>query len=108
MAHNAALALEDRRARGDARIVLRTRVARQVTIGPRRWRLALELHVEDNGPGIPEAIQDRIFMPLVSGREGGSGLGLTLAQHFVQQHEGLIECESVPGRTVFKLLLPLP
>ncbi|MFO1329779.1 MAG: nitrogen regulation protein NR(II) [Rubrivivax sp.] len=98
----------NRLARGDARIVLRTRVARQVTLGKQRWRLALELHVEDNGPGVPEGIRDRIFHPLVSGREGGSGLGLTLAQTFVQQHQGTIECDSVPGRTVFKLLIPLP
>ena len=98
----------NRLARGDARIVLRTRVARQVTLGKQRWRLALELHVEDNGPGVPAAIRDRIFHPLVSGREGGSGLGLTLAQTFVQQHQGTIECDSVPGRTVFKLLIPLP
>jgi two-component system nitrogen regulation sensor histidine kinase GlnL len=85
---------------------LRTRVARQVTIGKQRFRLALELHIQDNGPGVPESIRDRIFHPLVSGRDGGSGLGLTLAQTFVQQHQGTIECDSVPGRTVFKLLIP--
>jgi two-component system, NtrC family, nitrogen regulation sensor histidine kinase GlnL len=95
-------------ARGDARLALRTRVARQVTFGRQRFRLALELHIEDNGPGVPEDIRDRIFQPLVSGREGGSGLGLTLAQTFVQQHQGTIECESVPGHTVFKILIPLP
>ncbi|NDY90569.1 PAS domain S-box protein [Ideonella sp. TBM-1] len=105
---NAALALQDRIDMGDARIVLRTRVHRQVTIGKQRFRLALELHVEDNGPGVPEGLKDRIFYPLVSGREGGSGLGLTLAQTFVQQHQGTIECESEPGRTVFKILIPLP
>jgi two-component system, NtrC family, nitrogen regulation sensor histidine kinase GlnL len=66
------------------------------------------LQVEDNGPGIPEAIRDRIFLPLVSGREGGTGLGLTLTQHFVQQHDGLVECDSTPGRTVFKIVMPLP
>jgi two-component system nitrogen regulation sensor histidine kinase GlnL len=88
--------------------VLRTRVARQVTIGKQRYRLALELHVEDNGPGIPDSLKERIFYPLVSGREGGSGLGLTLAQTFVQQHQGTIECDSEPGRTVFKILIPLP
>jgi two-component system nitrogen regulation sensor histidine kinase GlnL len=44
----------------------------------------------------------------VSGREGGSGLGLTLAQTFVQQHQGTIECDSAPGRTVFKIMIPLP
>ena len=89
-------------------IVLRTRIARQVTIGKQRYRLALELHIEDNGPGVPESIRDRIFFPLVSGREGGSGLGLTLAQTFVQQHHGMIECDSEPGRTVFKIVIPLP
>jgi two-component system, NtrC family, nitrogen regulation sensor histidine kinase GlnL len=105
---NAAQALQERIGQGDARIVLRTRVARQVTIGKQRWRLALQLHVEDNGPGVPEAIRDHIFFPLVSGREQGSGLGLTLAQTFVQQHQGMIECDSVPGRTVFTLSVPLP
>jgi two-component system nitrogen regulation sensor histidine kinase GlnL len=89
-------------------MVLRTRIARQATIGKQRCRLALELHILDNGPGVPEAIRDRIFHPLVSGREGGSGLGLTLAQTFVQQHQGTIECDSMPGRTDFKILLPLP
>jgi two-component system nitrogen regulation sensor histidine kinase GlnL len=108
IAHNAAQALAERRAQGDARIVLRTRIQRQVTFGKQRYRLALELHVVDNGPGIPDAIKDRIFYPLVSGREGGSGLGLTLAQTFVQQHHGLIECESQPGCTDFKILIPLP
>jgi two-component system nitrogen regulation sensor histidine kinase GlnL len=108
VAHNACQALADRIAVGDAQLVFRTRVARQVTFGKQRYRLALELHVIDNGPGVPHSIRDRIFFPLVSGREGGSGLGLTLAQTFVQQHHGLIECDSVPGRTDFKILIPLP
>ena len=108
VAHNATQALAERIAEGDAEITFRSRIARQVTFGKQRYRLALELHVIDNGPGVPESIKDRIFYPLVSGREGGSGLGLTLAQTFVQQHHGLIECDSVPGRTDFKLLIPLP
>jgi two-component system nitrogen regulation sensor histidine kinase GlnL len=108
IAHNAAQALAERITAGDARIVMQTRIARQVTLGKQRWRLALDLHIEDNGPGVPESIRDRIFYPLVSGREGGSGLGLTLAQTFVQQHQGTIECESEPGRTVFKIIIPLP
>ena len=108
IAHNAAQALAERMAAGDAQITFKTRIARQVTFGKQRYRLALELHVVDNGPGVPDSIKDRIFYPLVSGREGGSGLGLTLAQTFVQQHHGLIECESRPGRTDFKLLIPLP
>ena len=108
VAHNATQALAERIVEGDAEITFRSRIARQVTFGKQRYRLALELHVIDNGPGVPESIKDRIFSPLVSGREGGSGLGLTLAQTFVQQHHGLIECDSVPGRTDFKLLIPLP
>jgi two-component system nitrogen regulation sensor histidine kinase GlnL len=108
IAHNAAQALAERIALGDACITLRTRIARQVTLGKQRYRLALELHIEDNGPGVPESIRDRIFYPLVSGRDGGSGLGLTLAQTFVQQHQGMIECESVPGKTRFQIVLPLP
>lgn len=105
--HNAALALSARRAEGDAELILKTRVARQVTLAKVRYRLALDLHVIDNGPGIPPEIMDKIFFPLVSGREGGSGLGLTLAQTFVQQHRGIIECESRPGRTDFRILIPL-
>lgn len=105
---NAAQALVQRIAQGDACITLRTRVARQITLGRERYKLALELHVIDNGPGVPDAIRDRIFNPLVSGREGGSGLGLTLAQTFVQQHHGMIECDSAPGRTDFRILIPLP
>jgi two-component system, NtrC family, nitrogen regulation sensor histidine kinase GlnL len=108
IAHNAAQALSERIAAGDAQITLRTRIARQVTLGKQRYRLALDLHIEDNGPGVPESIRDRIFYPLVSGRDSGSGLGLTLAQTFVQQHLGTIECESEPGRTVFKIVIPLP
>lgn len=108
IAHNAALALAERRLEGDAKIIFRTRVVRHVILNKQWWRLALELHVIDNGPGVPEAIQDRLFYPLVSGREGGTGLGLTLAQTFVQQHHGVIECDSEPGRTDFKITLPLP
>ncbi len=108
LAQNAAQALGERIETGDAQILLRTRVARQVTIGKQRWRLALELHVEDNGPGMPDEIRDRLFFPLVSGREGGTGLGLHLAQTIVQAHQGLVDYESQPGRTSFRITIPLP
>jgi two-component system, NtrC family, nitrogen regulation sensor histidine kinase GlnL len=104
---NAAQALRERIARGDARIELRTRVARKVTIARRLCKLAIDLRVIDNGPGIPPDMLDRVFYPLVSGREDGSGLGLTLAQNFIQQHDGMIEVESRPGHTEFQILLPL-
>jgi two-component system, NtrC family, nitrogen regulation sensor histidine kinase GlnL len=92
---------------GAASIVFRTRSVRQVTILRQRHRLALELQVVDDGPGVPEEIQERIFNPLVSGREGGTGLGLSLAQTFIQHHKGVIEFESRPGRTIFRILIPL-
>lgn len=103
LVRNAAQAMQ-----GAGEIVLRTRIARQVTLAKRRWKLALDLHVIDSGPGVPDEIRDRIFFPLVSGRDGGSGLGLTLTQTFVQQHGGTIDCDSRPGRTDFRILLPLP
>ena len=108
IAHNAAQALSDRIIQGDAVLTFKTRVVRQITLAKVRYRLALDLHIIDNGPGIPAEIRNRIFYPLVSGREGGSGLGLTLAQTFVAQHMGTIECESRPGCTDFRILIPLP
>jgi two-component system nitrogen regulation sensor histidine kinase GlnL len=106
---NAAQALvsEANAERRGGTITLRTRVARQITVMRQRHKLALELQVIDDGPGVPEEIRDRIFSPLVSGRDGGSGLGLSLAQTFVQYHGGVIECDSRPGRTVFSIVLPL-
>jgi len=88
-------------------ITLRTRALRQVTLLRQRHKLALELQVIDDGPGVPEDIRERIFNPLVSGRDGGSGLGLSLAQTFIHYHRGVIECDSRPGRTLFRIILPL-
>jgi two-component system nitrogen regulation sensor histidine kinase GlnL len=90
---------------GEIRMV--TRIARQVTVARQRFRHAIAVSIEDDGPGVPPELAERIFYPLVSGREGGTGLGLSLAQSFVSQHHGIIEFESVPGRTRFTLLLPL-
>jgi two-component system, NtrC family, nitrogen regulation sensor histidine kinase GlnL len=108
LAQNAAQAMRDERDAGTAQLILRTRIARQITIARQRYRLALELHVQDNGQGVSPELAERIFYPLVSGREGGSGLGLTLAQNFVHQHHGTIECDSNPGRCIFKVFIPLP
>ncbi len=108
IAHNATQALQHRIAASDALILVQTRIARQITMGKQRHRLALELHIQDNGPGVPDEIRERIFYPLVSGRHGGTGLGLTLAQTFIAQHRGMIECDSEPGRTIFKITIPLP
>ncbi|MHB9102305.1 MAG: nitrogen regulation protein NR(II) [Sulfuricella sp.] len=92
---------------GKGEIILRTRIARQVTLAKKRYRQAIQVQIIDNGPGIPDAIREKIFYPLVSGREGGSGMGLTLAQTLINQHQGTIECDSRPGYTCFTLLLPL-
>jgi len=107
IAHNAAQALEERILDGTAELTFKTRIVRQVQLAKVRYKLALELHVIDNGPGILEEIKERIFYPLVTGRVGGSGLGLSLAQNFVMQHAGAIECESEPGHTCFKIVIPL-
>ena len=92
---------------GARKIEFRTRAVRQPTILRQRYRLALDLQVVDDGPGVPDEIRDRIFNPLVSGRQGGTGLGLSLAQTFVQYHQGVIEFDSRPGRTLFRILLPI-
>lgn len=108
IAHNAAQALASRITSGDAELIFRSRIGRSITLAKVRYPLALDLHIIDNGPGIPAELKDRIFYPLVSGREGGSGLGLTLAQTFIQQHNGVIECDSRPGCTDFRILIGLP
>jgi two-component system nitrogen regulation sensor histidine kinase GlnL len=108
IARNAAQAISAHpRDRGQGEIQLKTRVARQVTLARKRFRHAIEVLIIDNGPGIPVALRERIFYPLVSGREGGSGLGLTLAQNFISQHHGTVTFESTPGETFFAILLPV-
>lgn len=94
--------------KGKGAIVLRTRIARQVTLIKQRHRLAVMVQIIDNGPGIPPELKDKIFYPLVSGRADGHGLGLTIAQDFVSQHHGSIEFDSEPGRTCFTVQIPVP
>jgi two-component system, NtrC family, nitrogen regulation sensor histidine kinase GlnL len=88
-------------------IVLRTRVRSNVSIGAARYRLLADVEVEDNGPGVPTELVKTLFLPLVTGRTSGTGLGLAVAQDLVTRHGGIIEFSSRPGRTVFSLLLPL-
>ena len=102
IARNAAQAMK-----GAGQLAFRTRVARQMTLARKRYKHALVVDITDNGPGIPVDMRERLFYPLVSGREGGSGLGLTLAQTFVTQHGGTITFDSQPGKTTFTLLLPV-
>ena len=89
------------------RIVLRTRVQRRVSIGAKQHRLMCRIDVADDGPGIPDDLVDSMFYPLVSGRDGGAGLGLSIAQSLVYEHGGIIECTSRPGHTTFSILLPM-
>lgn len=106
IARNAAQAIASNE-NGEGKVTLKTCVARHVMLKKYQQKLALELQVTDNGPGIPAEIREKMFFPLVSGREGGTGLGLTLAQTFVQHHGGAIEVDSEPGRTCFRIILPL-
>ena len=101
---NACIALEEV---PDGQVTLRTRAQRQFTIAGRRHRLVVQADVVDNGPGIPEKLIDRMFYPMISGRPQGTGLGLAIAQNIVRRHNGVLECESRPGRTQFSVILPL-
>ena len=105
IARNAVQAMQTS-ATPNAELIFKTRAERQVTLAKKRYRVAIKLQIIDNGPGIAVDIRDKIFYPLVSGREGGSGLGLALAQTFITQHQGMIDCESAPGNTIFTILLP--
>jgi len=87
-------------------ITFTTRIERQMTLHHQRHRLVLRLTISDNGPGIDTDLMSALFYPLVSGRADGSGIGLSIAQHILQQHGGVINCESRPGATAFHLLIP--
>ncbi len=99
---NAAAALD-----GQGTITLRSRAVMNFTIGDTRHAVVASIEIEDDGPGIPQELQDSIFYPLVTGRTDGTGLGLPVAQDLLSRHGGLIEFESRPGRTTFLLRIPL-
>jgi two-component system nitrogen regulation sensor histidine kinase GlnL len=88
------------------KIILRTRALTNVNIGAQRHRVVASIQFEDNGPGVPEQLRETLFYPLVTGRSDGTGLGLAVAQDLVARHDGLIEFDSRPGRTIFTILLP--
>ena len=102
LVRNASTALD-----GQGTITLRTRAVSNFTIGDTRHRVVASIEIEDDGPGIPRDLQDSVFYPLVTSRPDGTGLGLPAAQELISRHDGLIEFDSRPGRTVFYVRLPL-
>jgi two-component system nitrogen regulation sensor histidine kinase GlnL len=92
---------------GKGNIIIKTRIHRHMSIGGKRYKLAVKCDVIDNGPGIDADIMNQIFYPMITGRAEGTGLGLSIAQALINQHNGLIECNSEPGNTVFSIYLPM-
>ena len=91
----------------DGEIIMKTRIKRHMTIGRKHHKLTVQIDIIDNGPGIAPELMERIFYPMITGRPEGTGLGLSIAQSLINQHDGLIECESEYGHTVFSIYLPI-
>lgn len=107
MARNAAQALTETHTDSAPRLTIRTRIGRQLLLAEHQAKLGIVVSIQDNGPGVPDSLHDKIFHPLVTGRATGTGLGLSLVQEFVQQHGGIVEFDSRPGHTEFRMILPL-
>lgn len=103
---NAMQAIQEANISG-GKIEIKTRVQRQFTIGRDYHPLVCRIDIKDNGPGIPPELIEDIFYPMISGRAEGTGLGLAISQHLISQHQGLVECESRPGQTLFSIFIPL-
>lgn len=89
------------------KVILKTRIHRQMTIGRKRYKLLIKIDIIDNGCGIKPEMIGQIFYPMITSRAEGTGLGLSIAQALINQHNGLIECGSEPGHTFFSIYLPL-
>lgn len=107
VSRNAVQALNESVSTEDPRLILRTRIQRQFTVGQRFYRQVCRIEIVDNGPGIPGKLEKTLFFPMVTGRSEGTGLGLSIAQTLINQHKGLIEFHSEPGETIFSIYLPL-
>jgi two-component system nitrogen regulation sensor histidine kinase GlnL len=102
LVRNAAQAVGD-----EGEIILRTRSMRRYTIGHTLHKLVARIDIIDNGPGISPEMRESLFLPMITGRTDGTGLGLPIAQSMINLNGGLIEWESQPGKTVFTVLLPV-
>ncbi len=102
IARNAAQAVDE-----TGEVLIRTRIKRRCTIRQRHHKLAIQIDVIDNGAGVPAEIEEHIFYPMVTGRAGGSGLGLSISQSLIQSHNGMIQYERIDDRTCFRVLLPV-
>ncbi len=89
------------------KVIFKTRIHRHITIGRKLYKLAAKVDIIDDGPGIDTDMINQIFYPMITGRAEGTGLGLSIAQSLINQHNGLIECNSEPGNTVFSIFLPI-
>ena len=92
---------------GASTITLRSRAEHQIKIAEKLYRLAIRIEIADNGRGVPDDLQEKIFLPLVSGRAEGTGLGLPLALQIAREHHGSLSFRSRAGHTVFTILLPI-
>lgn len=106
IARNASQALSDAKI-NDPLITFKSRIERQCVIKGERYALCAKISVIDNGPGIPADIRDTLFYPMVTTKENGSGLGLSIAQNLTDHHHGKIDLKSFPGFTEFTLYIPI-
>ena len=91
----------------DGEIIFRTRPLRNYSIGDNSYPLVAKIDIIDNGPGVPEDLKEKLFLPMVTGHAEGTGLGLSIAHTLINRHDGLIEFSCTPGHTIFTILLPL-
>ncbi len=102
IALNAVQALE-----GNGEITFKTRIDRQITIGKIMHPLVVQIDIIDNGSGISPEVSETIFLPMVTDKADGSGLGLPIAQEIISRHGGIIKSESSASGTTFSTILPL-
>ena len=101
---NAQQAIENQ---DDPSIAIKSRIRYGRPVNGTVYPTICTIDIIDNGPGIPNEIHDQVFFPMVSVKENGSGLGLTIAQDIIRIHGGGIIFSSIPGNTVFSIQIPI-